>query len=108
MRNELENRVSYIRKPLADNGFLCLGLACAAVALGAAGMYLSVLSQGHSPLSVVATCFASMVFSGLSVYIGVLAFREKEKNTVLAKIGAGIGGILLIQWLLMLIIGIRG
>ena len=55
----------------------------------------------------VAICFASMVFSGLSVYIGVLAFKEKDKNTVLAKIGAGIGGILLIQWLLMLLVGLR-
>ncbi|MBO6269211.1 MAG: calcium:proton exchanger [Clostridium sp.] len=107
MRNELENRVSYIRKPLAENGYLCLGLACAAVAMGAAGMYLSVINQGNSPLSVVAICFASMVFSGLSVYIGVLAFKEKDKNTVLAKIGAGIGGILLIQWLLMLLVGLR-
>ena len=108
MRSELEDRVSYIRKPLADNGFLCLGLACAAVAMGAAGMYLSVLSQGHAALPVVAICFASMVFSGLSVYIGILALREKDRNTVLAKIGGGIGGILLIQWILMLVVGLRG
>ncbi|MCR5370452.1 MAG: calcium:proton exchanger [Clostridium sp.] len=108
MRDELENRISYIRKPLADNGYLCLGLACVAVATGAAGMYLSVLSQGNSPLPVVAICFASMVFSGLSVYIGILALREKNRNAVLAKIGGGIAGILLIQWLIMLLVGIQG
>lgn len=108
MRKELENRVSYVRKPLAENGYLCLGLACAAVAMGAAGMYLSILSQGHASLAVVAICFASMVFAALSVYIGILAFREKNRNTVLAKIGGGIGGILLIQWVIMLLVGIRG
>ena len=107
MARQTDNRISYIRKPMAEHSFLCVGLAAAGLILGAAGIALSVRAQGNTPLGAVSVCFSSLLFSITSLIYGRLSFREKEKNYILAKIGTAAGGILVILWLVMIMIGFK-
>ncbi len=105
---ETDNRISYIRKPFARNSYLCLLLAAAGLFLGAAGMALSVAHQGNTPPGAVSMCFSSLLFSIAALVYGRQSFQEEEKNYLLARIGIGVGGLLLILWLVMILIGFRG
>ena len=42
MGRQTDNRISYIRKPMAEHGYLCLGLAGVGLLLCVAGMAFSV------------------------------------------------------------------
>ena len=44
MGRQTDNRISYIRKPMAEHGYLCLGLAGVGLLLCVAGMAFSVRS----------------------------------------------------------------
>lgn len=107
MARQTDNRISYIRKPMAEHSFFCIGLAAAGLILGAAGIALSVRAQGNTPLGAVSVCFSSLLFSIASLIYGRKSFREKEKNYILAKIGTAAGGILVILWLVMIMIGFK-
>lgn len=50
MGRQTDNRISYIRKPMAEHGYLCLGLAGVGLLLCVAGMAFSVRSQGNTPV----------------------------------------------------------
>lgn len=108
MAQPVDNRISYIKKPMAEHSFMCLCFSGIGLLLFAAGMGLSIRSQGNTPLGVTAVCFSSLLFSLFGVRYGYLSFREKEKNYILAKIGTVTGGILLILWFVMILIGVRG
>lgn len=107
MARQTDNRISYIRKPMAEHSFWCIGLAAAGLVLCAAGLTFSVRAQGNTPLGAVAVCFSSLLFSAASLVYGRKSFKEKEKNYILAKIGTGVGGILVILWLVMIMIGFK-
>ncbi len=87
MGRQTDNRISYIRKPMAEHGYLCLGLA------------------GVGPLSM---CFSSILFSVASLMYGWKSFKEEEKNYIFAKIGTILSGLLVIWWIVTILIGIRG
>lgn len=101
-------KISYIKKPLAKSGFICLGLSMVAFLLFLAGIGLSVRSQGNIPVGGAAVCFSSFLFAVFGIVYGVASFREEEKNYILAKIGAPVSGILLILWLVLILIGLKG
>lgn len=101
-------KVSYIRKPFARRSFLCLGLAVGALILGSLGLISSVMSAGDAPLNVAAVCFSSMVVCAVSLGYGMLSFLEKERKYILSKVGVGISGLLLLFWLVLIIIGLKG
>lgn len=103
-----DNRISYIKKPMAEHSFMCLLLSAVGLALFLAGMAWAIRSQGNAPLGAAAVCFSSLLFSCFGVRYGYLSFREKEKNYILAKIGTAAGGILVILWFVMALIGFRG
>lgn len=107
MEHQTDNRISYIRKPMAQNSYLCLGLAAVGLVLGIAGMALSVRNQGNTPLGAISMCFSSLLFSCVSLYYGFQSFKEEEKNYLLARIGTAAGGILVIWWLVTILIGFR-
>ena len=107
MARQTDNRISYIRKPMAEHSFLCIGLAAVGLILGTAGIALSVRAQGNTPLGAVSVCFSSLLFSIVSLIYGRKSFQEKEKNYILAKIGTAAGGILVILWLVMIMIGFK-
>ena len=50
MARQTDNRISYIRKPMAEHSYLCLGMAAAALLLAVGGMGLSIKNQGNTPL----------------------------------------------------------
>lgn len=101
-------KISYIRKPLAKNGFICLGLAAVALALCIVGIGLGVKSQGNIPVGGAAVCFSSFLFAVAGVVYGAASFQEEEKNYILAKIGAPVSGLLAILWLALILIGLKG
>ena len=107
MKRTRDNKISYIRKPLADNGGYCLGTAIASLLAGIAGMAFGVRFHGSTPPGAVSLCFASLLFSVAAVYFGIRSFREKDKNYILAKIGLSVGGLLLIVWLMVILVGGR-
>lgn len=103
-----ERRVSYVRKPFAKNSFFCIGLSLAAFFLFAAGLWQAVKAQGQAGLHVAAMGFCSLLVAGFSIWYGRLSMLEKEKNYILARIGAVISAVLILIWLVMIIIGMRG
>ena len=107
MERTKDNKISYIRKPLAEAGYYCLGAALLALLLGAAGMLISVRTRGNAPVSAISLCFCSLLLGAASLFWGVSAFREKEKNYILARIGTFCGVPVVIYWVVMLIVGLR-
>lgn len=108
MAQPVDNRISYIKKPMAQHSYMCLILASIGLLLFLVGMGLAIRNQGEIPLGVAAVCFSSLLFSVVGVRYGYLSFREKEKNYILAKIGTAAAGFLTILWFVMILIGFRG
>ena len=79
MGRQTDNRISYIRKPMAEHGYLCLGLAGVGLLLCVAGMAFSVRSQGNTPVGALSMCFSSILFSVASLMYGWKSFKEEEK-----------------------------
>ncbi|MEG0216086.1 MAG: calcium:proton exchanger [Hungatella sp.] len=104
----LNTRVSYVKKPLAPRSRIAIGLALAGAALLIAGVYASVRAMGAAELYVAAIGFCSLLVSVFAVWYGVASFYEKDMNYILAKIGIVIGTIVIVFWLLMMMIGMRG
>ena len=105
MARQTHNRISYIRKPMAEHSYLCLGMAAAALLLAVGGMGLSIKNQGNTPLGGISMCFSSLLFACVSLRYGWKSFQEEEKNYLLARIGTGVGAGLTILWLVIILIG---
>ena len=52
--------------------------------------------------------FSSIAFGMMGLWYSFLAFREQEKNYIFARIGLGLLGVVMICWVMVLIVGIRG
>lgn len=105
--NRKRQYVNYVRKPFAIRGFYAIGLCFIALILFGAVIGLSVKSRGNVPLNVGAMACSSLLFAFFGMVYGVRALFEKEKNYVLAKAAMGIGGFLVLLWLILFSIGIR-
>lgn len=99
------NRVSYVRKPLAKRSLFGIGFLAAAILLGVLGVRGAVVTQGQAELSSAAMVLCSMVLTVVALWYGGISFLEKEKNYILARVCIGIGGILLIAWVAMVVMG---
>lgn len=107
-RQQLEdNRISYIKNPMAANSIMCLIYTSIGLLLFVVGIAIGVRTQGNIPLGGVAVCFSSFLFSGFGVKYGFASFKESQRNYSLARIGITVGGFLVILWLVMILIGIR-
>ena len=53
-------------------------------------------------------CFSSFLFAVFGVIYGWASFQEEEKNYILAKIGAPISGLIVIFWIVLILIGLKG
>lgn len=102
------NRVSYVKKPFAENSRYCIGLAAVALVFLGVGLAGAVRTQGQAALTAGALGFCSLLVSLTAVWYGIRSFREKDKNYILARIGTGIGGVLIVAWIIMIIAGMRG
>lgn len=105
---EEDKRISYIKKPMADQSYACLMYGGIGLVLFLIGMGIGIKSQGNIPLGGVAVCFSSLLFSAVGIRYGFVCFKEKEKNYLLARIGIGTSILLEILWLVIILIGIRG
>lgn len=108
MKGAERQRVSYIKKPLARSSMMSIGLAGMGLLLCGWGILSSVMSQGQAELRAAAIGFCSMLVSGAAVLYGVLSLKEQDKNYLLAKIGTGMGSFLVLVWIVIIIIGMRG
>lgn len=102
---QIGNKVSYVRNPFAKNSYFSLGLGVVSLTLAAAAMYLSVSTGGNGELNAGAYGFSSILMAIMGLWFGILSFREKERNYILAKIGIGISLVLIILWGVVLITG---
>ena len=102
------SRVSYVKKPFAENSLFSIGLAIVALAFLALGVAGSVRTQGQGALNVGAFGRCSLLVSLVAVWYGIRSFREKDKNYILARIGTGVGVVLILAWLVMILLGMRG
>ena len=97
------NKISYVRHPFAIHGFFIFGLG-----LAAASIVLSVRGGGQGGMVIGALGFSSIAFGMMGLWYSFLAFREQEKNYIFARIGLGLLGVVMICWVMVLIVGIRG
>lgn len=107
-KTALPARVSYVKKPFAKNSLYAIGLAVTGLLLLGLGLYGAVRTQGQAGLNVGALGFSSLLVGIVAVWYGVKSFSEKDMNYILAKIGSGIGMVLVLVWCSIIIIGIRG
>lgn len=103
-----DNRISYIRKPMAEHSYLCIGLAFVGLLFAAAGMGFSIYHQGNTPLYAASMCLSSLLFSAAASVYGWKSFKEEEKNYLLAQIGGAVSFLLMVVWLVIILIGFRG
>lgn len=103
-----DNRISYIKKPMAINSYMCLTLASIGFLLFIVGLAIGIRTQGNITLGGASVCFSSLLFSLVGIRYSFLSFREAEKNYILAKIGTSVCGALAIIWLVMILIGFGG
>lgn len=108
MESKKDNRISYIRKPMADCSFDSLMPAVIALLLGAGGLGISIARAGETPAGALCMCFSSIIFAVVGLFYGRQGLKEEEKNYLLVKIGFGISAALLILWVVVLLIGIKG
>lgn len=101
-------RISYIRKPFARRGRICLGTAVTALVLCIVSFTLSVRLQGQGEMNVAAWGVSSFIFSIAALIYGGLSFLEKEKNYLLSKIGMWLAGILIVLWICLTVVGVIG
>ena len=62
----------------------------------------------HTSLTSGAFGFCSLLLSLIAVWYGIISFWEDDKNYILAKLGIAIGGLLLMGWTAVIIIGLGG
>lgn len=101
-------KVSYVKKPFAQRSIYSVILEGMALALLAGGLVISVRLEGKGGLNVAAMGFCSLLLSMVGIWYSLLAFMEKEKNYILAKIGLGVGIFLVIVWLVVIVMGLGG
>lgn len=103
-----KQKISYIKKPFAGKSFVALGFAAAALACCMVSIGLSIRQQGNGDMNVAAWGLSSIIFSVVALVYGLLSFLEKEKNYILAKISIGVGGLLLVLWFCLVLVGLLG
>lgn len=103
---ERKRKISYIKKPFAVKSRISLFLVLGALLLCGVSLGLSVRLEGQGELNVAAWGTSSFLFAVFGLIYGGLSFLEPEKNYLLAKISMGIGGLLVLFWVCMTIVGI--
>lgn len=78
-------RVSYVRKPLSARSIIGMVLAVISLVLGAFCIYLGYLTYGQTPFAAGGPALCSILCDLVALCYCIGAFRERERNPVLAK-----------------------
>ncbi|MCD8221002.1 MAG: calcium:proton exchanger [Clostridiales bacterium] len=98
-------KISYVKKPFAEKSRYSLGASLLAMVFAGVSLGLSIAHEGQGELNIAAWGVSSMIFAVTALIYGALSFVEPEKNYLLSKIGMGIGGCLVIFWIVMIAAG---
>ncbi len=101
------NKISYVKYPIARNSLVSVSLAAAGLLLTIGSITLSVMSAGQAGMIAGALGFSCIGAELMCLWYTFLAFREKGKNYILAKISCGIALTLLICWVMVIVVGIQ-
>lgn len=101
-----KHKISYVKKPFSRKSLVSLALSAMALILCVISLRLSVAMQGDGDINVGAWGLSSFLFTIAALGYGGLSFMEQEKNYILAKISIILGGLLMLFWICMLIIGL--
>lgn len=98
-------KYSYIKKPLAKNGWYALFTTLFALLLFGADIYISVRAGGQAPMLAGALGISSMLFSVMAVIFAAFGLKEPETAHLLSYISIGIDVIMLILWAGIIFLG---
>jgi len=101
-----KHKISYVKKPFSRKSLVSLALSAMALILCVISLRLSVAMQGDGDINVGAWGLSSFLFTIAALGYGGLSFMEQEKKYILAKISIILGGLLMLFWICMLIIGL--
>ncbi len=97
-REAAAKRVSYIRKPLAGRSVIGAFLLLAALLFLGFCVYTAYATRGGAAFSVGGPALCSILCAFSAFWYHVAAFREKDKNYRLARIGIVLSAVLLAFW----------
>ncbi len=63
-------------------------------------------TRGQLHAIVGALAFSSTLFAGFGIYLGILGFKEKEKNYMTCKLGIGGNGLVVLFYILLFVRGL--
>lgn len=98
-------RVNYLRKGRSEIGTTALIASVIAAALNLLVFRLMVESLGKPPLSVSAVAASALLFALFAVACALLSLLEKDRDHLFATVGISVGGMVLITWIIIMIMG---
>ncbi len=105
---EKTKKVSYVKKPFAVRSKIGAALLTASVILGFFGMHQAVATRGQMDMTAAAFILCSFIVAAASLWYSIIAFLEDECSYRLAKICLVLSVFIIIAWIVMIVIGIRG
>ncbi len=105
-REAAAGRVSYVRKPLSARSVTALALTVVSLVFGAFCIYLGCVTYGQTPFFAGGPALCSMLCCIAAFAYCLAAFRERDRNVILARIAivpclliaAGWAAVILIGW----------
>ena len=101
------NKINYVRKPLALRSKMCLVLALVGLCFMIAAVVMMYNAMGNPPLNTSAVVCSSMLFALISFWYGCISFLEKDKSYLFSYIGMSVSGLQLVLIIFSVIAGGR-
>ncbi len=102
-----DNKISYLRKPIALRSRMCLALALVGLVFMIAAVVMMYNAMGNPPLNTSAVVCSSLIFALIGFWYGCISFLEKDKSYILSYIGMSISGLQLVLIIFSVIAGGR-
>lgn len=103
-----KKRYNYIKKKLARGSYPAVAAVLLSLLLLVLCVGVSVWYQGEAPMFVGALGLSAMVAALWGLYYTLQAFRDEDKNFIVAKAAGGGAAFLLLLWLIIILVGFGG
>ncbi|GHU62153.1 hypothetical protein FACS189418_3050 [Clostridia bacterium] len=100
---KMENKFSYLRKKHSEKGVISFILSLIALLFFCISAAIAYQTQGNSPLVGVVYGFCSFLLSLAGLGFSILGFLELERNTLFAKIGLILNGVLFFYFCIIML-----